>query len=53
MLGILFGSFLSQPMTALAITNDQEQSEKTESVQNEQENEPNIVEQFLQKNNLI
>ncbi|HGV8406907.1 LPXTG cell wall anchor domain-containing protein [Enterococcus faecium] len=55
MLGILFGSFLSQPMTALAITNDndQEQSEKTESVQNEQENEPDIVEQFLQKNNLI
>ena len=39
MLGILFGSFLSQPMTALAITNNQEQSEKTESVQNEQENE--------------
>ncbi|WP_025476912.1 SpaA isopeptide-forming pilin-related protein [Enterococcus faecium] len=53
MLGILFGSFLSQPMTALAITNNQEQSEKTESVQNEQENEPDIVEQFLQKNNLI
>lgn len=53
MLGILFGSFLSQPMTALAITNDQEQSEKTESVQNEQENEPDIVDQFLQKNNLI
>lgn len=53
MLGILFGSFLSQPMTALAITNDQGQSEKTESVQNEQENEPDIVEQFLQKNNLI
>ncbi|EME8112535.1 hypothetical protein MZM67_002528, partial [Enterococcus faecium] len=53
MLGILFGSFLSQPMTALAITNNQGQSEKTESVQNEQENEPDIVEQFLQKNNLI
>lgn len=53
MLGILFGSFLSQPMTTLAITNDQRQSEKTESVQNEQENEPDIVEQFLQKNNLI
>ena len=53
MLGILFGSFLSQPMTALAITNNQGQSEKTESVQNEQENVPNIVEQFLQKDNLI
>ncbi|HGH4038975.1 TPA: SpaA isopeptide-forming pilin-related protein [Enterococcus faecium] len=53
MLGILFGSFLSQPMTALAITNNQGQLEKTESVQNEQENEPDIVEQFLQKNNLI
>ncbi|MFR0958393.1 MAG: SpaA isopeptide-forming pilin-related protein [Enterococcus sp.] len=53
MLGILFGSFLSQPMTALAITNNQGQSEKTESIQNEQENVPNIVEQFLQKDNLI
>ncbi len=28
MLGILFGSFLGQPMTALAITNNQGQSEK-------------------------
>lgn len=53
MLGILFGSFLSQPMTALAITNDQGQSEKNENVQNEKENESDIVEQFLQKNNLI
>lgn len=53
MLGILFGSFLSQPMVAFATSNDRIQSEEPENVQIKEENESDIVEQFLQKNNLI